>query len=49
MTAVKGGRPPSDVALLDMRQVCDAMRLGVIEEYPVDVITHSLCDVAVSL
>ena len=36
MTAAKGGRPPFDVALLDMPQVGDAVRLGLIEEYPAD-------------
>lgn len=34
LTAAKGGRPPFDVALLDMPQVGDAVRLGLIQEYP---------------
>lgn len=34
LTAAKGGRPPFDVALLDMPQVGDAVRLGLIQGYP---------------
>ena len=34
LTAAKGGQPPFDVALLDMPQVGDAVRLGLIQEYP---------------
>ena len=35
MTAAKGGQAPFDVALLDTPQVGDAVKLGLIQEYPV--------------
>jgi putative spermidine/putrescine transport system substrate-binding protein len=35
LTAAKGGKPPFDVALLDTPQVSDAVKQGIIVEYPV--------------
>jgi putative spermidine/putrescine transport system substrate-binding protein len=35
LTAAKGGQPPFDVALLDMPQVGDAVKQGLLQEYPV--------------
>jgi putative spermidine/putrescine transport system substrate-binding protein len=34
LTAAKGGRPPFDVAIFDSPQVLDAVRQGLIAEYP---------------
>lgn len=35
LAAAKGGPPPFDMALLDLPQVGDAVKLGLIQEYPV--------------
>jgi putative spermidine/putrescine transport system substrate-binding protein len=35
LTAAKGGKPPFDVALFDSPQVLDAVKQGLIAEYPV--------------
>ena len=40
LAAAKGGRPPFDVALLDAPQVGDAVKQGLIAEYPVDQSPH---------
>src|SRR4051812_34584351 len=36
LTAAKGGKPPFDVALFDRPQVLDAVKQGLIVEYPAD-------------
>lgn len=40
LVAAKGGRPPFDVAIFDSPQVLDAVRQGLIAQYPVERSAH---------